>query len=72
MVRIVGVDLPRTKKLEVALTSVYGIGRTSARSILMKTGIDLDKRVQDLEDSDVRALREIFEKDYVKNYWNED
>ena len=65
MVRIVGVDLPKTKKLEVALTSIYGIGRTSARAILNETKIDLNKRVQDLEDSDVRTLREIFDTKYV-------
>jgi small subunit ribosomal protein S13 len=65
MVRIVGVDLPRTKKLEIALTSIYGVGRTSARSILRDTQIDSNKRVQDLEDSDVRLLREIFEKNYT-------
>lgn len=65
MVRIVGVDLPKTKKLQIALTSIYGIGRTSARSILEETGIDMDKRVQDLEDSDVRLLRDIFETKYT-------
>jgi small subunit ribosomal protein S13 len=65
MVRIVGVDLPKTKKLEIALTSIYGIGRTSSRSILSETEIDLNKRVQDLEDSDIRVLREIFETKYT-------
>jgi len=64
MVRIVGVDLPKTKKLEVALTSIYGIGRTSARSILLETEIGLTKRVEDLEDRDIRLLREIFENKY--------
>jgi small subunit ribosomal protein S13 len=65
MVRIVGVDLPKTKRIEIALTSIFGIGRTSARSILSETDISVDKRVQDLDDSDVRSLREIFEKKYI-------
>lgn len=65
MVRIVGVDLPKTKRIEIALTSIFGIGRTSARLILSETGISLDKRVQDLDDSDVRSLREIFEQKYI-------
>lgn len=64
MVRIVGVDLPKTKKLEIALTSIYGVGRTSARQILTKTGLDWDKRVQDLVDTDIRVLREVFENEY--------
>jgi small subunit ribosomal protein S13 len=64
MVRIVGVDLPKTKKLGIALTSIYGIGRTSAQSILNETKISPTTRVQELEDSDVRLLREIFETKY--------
>jgi len=65
MVRIVGVDLPKIKKLLIALTSIYGIGWTSARSILEETNIDGNKRVQDLEASDIRRLREIIDTKYT-------
>ncbi|MEQ9568725.1 MAG: 30S ribosomal protein S13 [Longimicrobiales bacterium] len=57
MARIAGVDLPRGKRIEVALTYIYGIGDSRAREILETTGIDPDLRTQDLGDDDVNRLR---------------
>ena len=65
MARISGVDLPRDKRIEIGLTYVYGIGRTSAKNILAQTGIDPDKRVKDLTESEEAALRECIDKHYV-------
>jgi small subunit ribosomal protein S13 len=58
MARIEGVDLPREKRVEVALTYIYGIGRSRSNDLLTATGIDPDKRVKDLTDSEVTGLRE--------------
>ena len=57
MARIAGVDIPREKRIEVALTYIYGIGPTRARTILSKAGVNPDIRVKDLEDGDVQKLR---------------
>ena len=57
MARIAGVDLPRGKRIQVALTYIYGIGDTRAQQILDATGIDPDLRTQDLGDDDVNRLR---------------
>ncbi len=57
MARIAGVDLPRSKRIEIALTYIYGIGRTRAREILAATGVDPDRRTHDLTDEDVSRLR---------------
>ena len=57
MARIAGVDLPRNKRIEVALTYIYGIGDTRARKIVHACGIDADRRTQDLDDDDVNRLR---------------
>jgi small subunit ribosomal protein S13 len=57
MARIAGVDLPRGKRIEVALTYIFGIGNTRARQILANTGISPDLRTQDLHDDDVNRLR---------------
>ena len=57
MARIAGVDIPRDKRIEVALTYIYGIGPTRARTILSDTGVNSDTRVKDLEDGDVQKLR---------------
>ena len=57
MARIAGVDIPREKRVEVALTYIYGIGLTRAQIILSKAGVNPDIRVKDLEDSDVQKLR---------------
>ena len=58
MARLMGVDLPRDKRMEIALTYIYGIGRTRAAQILTATGISPDLRSKDLTDEDVLALRE--------------
>ena len=61
MARIAGVDLPKNKRVEVALTYIFGIGRTSARSICQQAGFDLGIRTQDLTDEQVAQLRGIIE-----------
>lgn len=65
MVRIAGIDLPRTKRIEYALTKIYGIGIVSAQNILAKANIDANIRTNDLEDADVTKIREILEQDYL-------
>ena len=57
MARIAGIDIPREKRVEIALTYIYGIGLTRAQSILVKSGVNPDIRVKDLQDSDVQKLR---------------
>ncbi|HET92411.1 MAG TPA: 30S ribosomal protein S13 [Chloroflexi bacterium] len=64
MARIAGVDLPRNKRVEIGLTYIYGIGRSSSGEILRKAGIDLDKRVKDLTESEITALRESIDRGY--------
>ncbi|WP_346857188.1 30S ribosomal protein S13 [uncultured Draconibacterium sp.] len=59
MARIVGVDIPNNKRGEVALTYIYGIGRSRAKSILEEAGIDLNSKVQDWNDDQFAAVREI-------------
>ena len=61
MARLVGVDLPRDKRMEIALTYIYGIGRTRSLEILAATGIDRDLRSKDLTDEDLSALRDYIE-----------
>ena len=61
MARIAGVDLPRGKRMEIALTYIYGIGRSSARKILQQTGISLDLKSDELNDDDVVKLRQIMD-----------
>ena len=58
MARIAGVDLPREKRVEIGITYIYGIGRTTANKILKETGINPDTRVKDLTEEDVSKLRE--------------
>ena len=65
MARIAGVDLPKDKRIEIGLTYVYGIGRTSAKKILDMTGINPDVRVKDLTEDDVAKLREVIENNYL-------
>ena len=65
MARIAGVDLPREKRVEIGLTYVYGIGLTSSKDILAKTGINPDTRVKDLTEDDVAKLREVIEHEYI-------
>jgi len=61
MARIAGVDLPRSKRIEVALTYIFGIGDSASRRILRATGVDPDRRVHDLGDDEVNRLRRIIE-----------
>jgi small subunit ribosomal protein S13 len=63
MARIAGVDLPN-KHLEIALTYIYGIGRTSAQEICDKTGLSRDKKIQDLSSEEVNTLRQVIEGEY--------
>ena len=58
MARIAGIDLPREKRIEIGLTYIYGIGRTSANKILKETGINPDTRVKDLTDAEEQKLRD--------------
>ena len=64
MARIAGIDLPRDKRVEIALTYIYGIGPTSGKKILEETGIDPSTRVRDLTESEVGKLREVIEREY--------
>jgi small subunit ribosomal protein S13 len=64
MARLVGVDLPRDKRLEVALTYVYGVGRTRAHETLQATGVSPDLRVRDLGDEELVRLRDYIEANY--------
>lgn len=64
MARLAGVDLPNSKRIEIALTYIYGIGRKSANDILAKTGIDPDTRAKDLTDDEVAKLRDEIQENY--------
>ena len=61
MARIAGVDLPRNKRMEVALTYIYGIGRTTAAKILEKAKVSPDKRTDALDENDLRAIRDVLD-----------
>lgn len=65
MARIAGVDLPRDKRVEVALTYIYGIGRSRSKQILKETGIHPDTRVRDLTEDEVTKLRSYIDKNLV-------
>ena len=65
MARISGVDLPRDKRVEIGLTAIYGIGRTSATKILAATGVNPDTRCRDLTDDEVRKLSEEIAEHYL-------
>ena len=64
MARIAGIDLPRNKRLEIALTYIYGIGLTSAQEICAKASLDVHTKSDQLSEGDVIQLREIIERDY--------
>jgi small subunit ribosomal protein S13 len=64
MARIAGVDLPRDKRVEISLTYIYGIGRTSSRQILQKAEVSPDTRVRDLAEAEVARLREVIDRNY--------
>ena len=65
MARIAGIDLPREKRIEIGLTYIYGIGRTSAKKILEMAQIDPDIRVKDLTEDQESALREVIDKHFT-------
>lgn len=62
MARLVGVDLPRNKRIEIALTYIYGIGLTTAKEIIAATGVDPDIRVKDLSEEDLAKLRDYIQR----------
>lgn len=64
MARISGVDLPRNKRIEIALTYIFGIGQPTARKILTGAGVDLNKKSDELTETEVQKIREILEKDH--------
>ena len=64
MARIAGVDLPRNKRVEVGLTYIYGIGRSTSNQILEQAAIDPDKRIRDLTEVEVTALRELIDRNF--------
>lgn len=64
MVRIAGVDLPNDKRVEIALTYLYGIGRSTARRIIEETGIDPDQRMHAVSDEDLNKVRRVIENNY--------
>lgn len=64
MARISGIDLPKEKRVEIGLTYIYGIGLTSSRNILAKTGINPDTRVKDLTEEEIGKIREAIDADY--------
>ena len=65
MARIAGVDLPRDKRVEIGLTYIYGIGRTSSNKIIAAAGVNPDTRCRDLTDEEVKKLSEIITNDYM-------
>ena len=65
MARIAGVDIPNNKRVEIALTYIYGIGRKSANDILVATGINRDSRAKDLTEEEVAKLRDVIESSYT-------
>ncbi|WP_019535616.1 30S ribosomal protein S13 [Paenibacillus ginsengihumi] len=62
MARIAGVDLPRDKRVEIALTYIFGIGKTTAQKIIAQTGVNPDTRVRDLTEDEVSKIREVIDK----------
>ena len=64
MARVAGVDLPRDKRGEVALTYIYGIGRSSSRRILAQAGVDLNRRVTEWTEENIARVREVLEREY--------
>lgn len=63
MARISGVDLPANKRIEIALTYIFGIGLSTSHKILSDTNVDLDRRVKDLTDEEINSIRKVIEKD---------
>ena len=64
MARIAGIDLPRNKRIEIALTYIYGLGRSASREILAKAGVNLDTRSDNLTEAEVAKIREILDREH--------
>lgn len=64
MARIAGIDLPRNKRVEIALTYIYGIGKAASNQILEKAQVNRDTRVQDLSDTDINQIRMVIESEF--------
>lgn len=64
MARIAGVDLPRNKRIEIGLTYIFGIGKTSSRKILTQLDIDLDTKTDDLTESQINSIRKLIDSEY--------
>ena len=65
MARIAGVDIPNDKRGEISLTYIYGIGRNRSREILIKSGVDLNKKVKDWKDDELQKIRQIISDEYM-------
>jgi small subunit ribosomal protein S13 len=65
MARIAGVDIPNDKRGEISLTYIYGIGRNISREILIKSGVDINKKVKDWGDDELQKIRQIISDDYI-------
>ncbi|NJK78596.1 MAG: 30S ribosomal protein S13 [Chloroflexaceae bacterium] len=65
MARIAGVDIPRNKKLEIAITYIFGIGRTNGMEAIQRANVDPQRRVRDLTEEEIARLREVVEREYV-------
>ena len=63
MARIAGVDLPRNKRIDIALTHIYGIGRKTAENVVEKAGVSSEKRTDDLDENDIRKIRDVIDSD---------
>jgi len=64
LARIAGVDLPRDKRVEIALTYIFGVGPTTSTKVVAEAGVNPDTRVRDLTESEIAALREVLERDH--------
>ncbi len=64
MARLAGIDLPRNKRMEVALTYIYGIGRTTSKEILAKANVDFNRKTDDLTEDEIRSIRNVIDSEY--------
>jgi len=64
LARISGIDLPKNKRIEIALTYIYGIGRSTSRKILSESGVDVNTRTENLSEPEIASIREIIDKNY--------
>lgn len=64
MARITGIDLPKNKRIEIALTYIYGIGRSAAQKILTESGVDFNTRTDNLTETEISKIREVIDKSY--------